>query len=589
MDMKRFFLYAIVIAALALAGCGGNGGTAMVEPPPTCPSGQTGTPPNCVTPGPTVAQLFSDAQTARDNATNAVTAAKDAVKAAMENSGKLGVLAVMGDSSVAKANAQAVLDAQTTANTAVTTAETQVTNLNTADTNADTHNNATLDKAIADALKVAQQAVKDAKAERDGANLKKYVAMVTGSDADDLKIATDTQEKVAMQIRDALAPGSDNVQVATGVTHNDPADSRSAAAAARMAKLLMPATDLNDHQGMTWIEIVGAANTMDKRVFVNNDGNFVSSGGTRTNSVKAMSVAGMTVTSNAAVPQGDNMLTPNGTQVITGTATENAYKGIPGMFFCQGGDCKVATVAGEGNDGLRTLTGSWYFAPANPETWYLAKDTTGTSYTEEMTFVKFGHWLSQNEAKTETTINTFAHTNGAGIVAGEDYDLTTVNTATGAILTDTSATYTGQAVGMSHRQTFGTDGVVVAGSRQSGAFTADASLTATFGSEAKATLRGTINNFTSANAAAVDSAWSVQLQSTGFDGSLTDGRTVASGQDGTWSATAYGSGATTRVGTDGVPVDTGGSTPVSVRPTGIFGGFNANFSNGAAAGAYAVR
>ena len=26
MDMKRFFLYAIAIAALALAGCGGNGG-----------------------------------------------------------------------------------------------------------------------------------------------------------------------------------------------------------------------------------------------------------------------------------------------------------------------------------------------------------------------------------------------------------------------------------------------------------------------------------------------------------------------------------------------------------------------------------
>ena len=33
MDMKRFFLYAIAIAALALAGCGGNGGggtTAMM-------------------------------------------------------------------------------------------------------------------------------------------------------------------------------------------------------------------------------------------------------------------------------------------------------------------------------------------------------------------------------------------------------------------------------------------------------------------------------------------------------------------------------------------------------------------------------
>ena len=32
MDMKRFFLYAIAIAALALAGCGGNGGgTAMMD------------------------------------------------------------------------------------------------------------------------------------------------------------------------------------------------------------------------------------------------------------------------------------------------------------------------------------------------------------------------------------------------------------------------------------------------------------------------------------------------------------------------------------------------------------------------------
>ena len=36
MDMKRFFLYAIVIAALALAGCGGNGGgTTTVDPTPT--------------------------------------------------------------------------------------------------------------------------------------------------------------------------------------------------------------------------------------------------------------------------------------------------------------------------------------------------------------------------------------------------------------------------------------------------------------------------------------------------------------------------------------------------------------------------
>ena len=41
MDMKRFFLYAIAIAALALAGCGGNGGTPMMpdmsDPDPDLP------------------------------------------------------------------------------------------------------------------------------------------------------------------------------------------------------------------------------------------------------------------------------------------------------------------------------------------------------------------------------------------------------------------------------------------------------------------------------------------------------------------------------------------------------------------------
>ena len=50
MDMKRFFLYAIVIAALALAGCGSDGNGGMVDngmpdpdPPPmvTCSDGST--------------------------------------------------------------------------------------------------------------------------------------------------------------------------------------------------------------------------------------------------------------------------------------------------------------------------------------------------------------------------------------------------------------------------------------------------------------------------------------------------------------------------------------------------------------------
>ena len=53
------------------------------------------------------------------------------------------------------------------------------------------------------------------------------------------------------------------------------------------------------------------------------------------------------------------------------------------------------------------------------------------------------------------------------------------------------------------------------------------------------------------------------------DGNGMVGMTTASGDDGLWSATGYGA--------------------MGARPTGIFGGFNAHFTDGHAAGAYATR
>ena len=71
MDMKRFFLYAIVIAALALAGCGGNGNGGMTAMPPDepdtpmmCPQGQVGTYPNCAPPGPTDEEIAATTKAA---------------------------------------------------------------------------------------------------------------------------------------------------------------------------------------------------------------------------------------------------------------------------------------------------------------------------------------------------------------------------------------------------------------------------------------------------------------------------------------------------------------------------------------------
>ena len=106
---------------------------------------------------------------------------------------------------------------------------------------------------------------------------------------------------------------------------------------------------------------------------------------------------------------------------------------------------------------------------------------------------------------------------------------------------------------------------------QSGNFMADVMLTAKFANTPM--LGGTIDNFRTAqgsNPGAVDSSWTVTLtETTPTGGTVAGGVADASGQDGTWTATSYGE--------------------AEMRPTGIYGGFNAHFTDGHVAGAYATR
>ena len=537
-DKKRRFLPIAAIAAVALVAA------ACSSSDDSTPAASGGDAPTMA--APSAADLFAAAQDARSKAEAAGTDAADAVDAATKASMGLDTMSVNGNSMMAETNAQDVLDARTTAAQAVMDAKAALGSATEAKADAaDLEDGAlktSLIAALDAAIKVAEEQMEAATESRDSDELKAAAVAVEGADPEAEGYPTsptDIAERVAMDIGMALLPTTGDDGAGTRVVHSSDA--------AVPAAEVMNEVEMNDHTGMTWEEIVGSANVKDMRIADGVTGN--------NKQVKAASFAGMTL---ATITDG----TPPtlGGDVVDGMQFVGLYSEIPGTVFCAG-DCKVETV-----DETDTLTGSWYFTPDSPKAWYLGTTEDGvTTYAAEDLYATYGHWVSvSDDAAALATVNTYSRTDGN--VTGVD-DVATVNTGEDATtLTDTSATYRGDAVGMSVHKTFDTDAMQT--SIASGAFTATAVLNATFGPNA--TLGGKISGF---EGGAVDSDWSVELQVRAFDGSFVDdtdnGRTVASGRDGEWTAQAYG--------VDGE------------RPTGIFGGFNAHFSDGHAAGAYATR
>ena len=139
-----------------------------------------------------------------------------------------------------------------------------------------------------------------------------------------------------------------------------------------------------------------------------------------------------------------------------------------------------------------------------------------------------------------------------------------------------SATYTGMAVGRSVHKTADSDLMVT--DIQSGRFTARVTLNAAFAAGGS-TLGGMIDKFVGTdNPDAVDRDWKVTLNAATTTDGTVSGVTDASGQDGAWTGTSYGTG--------GFSDDTAAG---GKRPTGIYGNFNAHFTDGHVAGAYATR
>ena len=454
---------------------------------------------------------------------------------------------VAGDSTVAMMAAMAILQAQMDAGQAVMDAQAALDAANAAKTAAedidDDHpQKASLLEAIDDAIEAAEKAVMDATAIRDGDDIKNAVNEVTGGeDADPQGTPRSVANAVGMDIAMALQATSPTDGSGLRHTHGQTAPADTVAAALKV--------EMNDRVGMTWAEIVGETQKMR-----------IATSATDTNEVDVASIAGMAlVSTQTATDRATDMdaVEDNGLQ------TEATYKGIPGTAICAGDDCVVETVDDPDNPGTPLsgtvkFTGSWYFTPTSPMQDYV-KD--GMNYAAETLFATFGHWLVfADQGNTDPTDDTWTLNTFATSAISERGNLTTVN-ATGDTLTDTSATYSGSAVGMSVLKMTNEagDGQDI----DSGRFTADVSLLAEFGTGPM--LSGHIDNF---QGSAVGN-WRVMLEKTAFDSAITAGVASSSGRDGVWAANSYGE--------------------ATARPTGIFGGFNAHFLDGHAAGAFATR
>ena len=244
--------------ARSLAACGGGGGSTALTPA-TPITTEPETPPADLT------ALFAAAQDASDDAVTAGDAAAAALKAATDSAEKLTTMEVAGDSMTAYTSADNILKSNEAAAQAVTDAQAALDAANMAMTDAagidaDHPQKASLDAAIADAIEVADAQLKDATAVRDGDALEDAVEEVTGGeDADTQGTPKSVAEAVATDIGMALLPTTEMDGGGTRVmdlTEDAPAMGDAA---------IIGAVRMDDHQGKTWAQIVGEDNVKDMR------------------------------------------------------------------------------------------------------------------------------------------------------------------------------------------------------------------------------------------------------------------------------------------------------------------------------------
>ena len=270
-----------------------------------------------------------------------------------------------------------------------------------------------------------------------------------------------------------------------------------------------------------------------------------------------------------------------------------SFNGVDGTYACTG-ECSAES----NNDGLSALEGTtWIFTPdavaedADP---HMIEDANF-----DADYLAFGYWLQETGTGADKTY-------GIGTFATGSMAFPVGTTTAGIPALVGTATYSGSAGGMFVMKADIDDDNKGLVATQAGEFTADASLTAKFGSatgsETDFIISGTVDNFAHADGTAIDNDWSLDLDSTEFadraysgnawtfsehantfSGSTTsmEGGTAGS-TAGRWEGGFYGPTVTDVDTTIANEAETG-------YPTGVAGEFIGHFENADVIGAFGAE
>ena len=296
---------------------------------------------------------------------------------------------------------------------------------------------------------------------------------------------------------------------------------------------------------------------------------------------------GTTVTHTFASFERDSDTSMDGDQTIAAFETAGTYNGAMGTYRCDGTDDCTVTVNAKGAITAIGADDSWIFTP----------DAGATSDVADANYLSYGFWLKRTTdadgVLTYNEVETFARAEGHAETG--DSDLASVLG---------SATYEGGSVGVYVKNVLDDQANIV--SATSGHFSADVELTATFGGgdvadNNKFTIGGKITDFVLQHGEEND--WAVGLgladfsggrmengapgksapgssHNNEFSGEATGDSTAAAGS---WNGAFYGSSAT-------VDHDMNDDTPnIFPQPVAVIGEFNANFTDGTAAGGFGAN